>query len=311
MKIYENVIDLIGNTPLLKLNGLMKKYDLKANIIAKLEKNNPAGSVKDRIARAMILDAETRGLLRPGSTIIEPTSGNTGIGLAYIGKVKGYQVIIVMPDTMSVERQRLIKAYGARLVLTPGNLGMKGAIAEAFRLKDEIKDSFIPSQFDNQSNPKAHFDSTGPEIYKDTDGQVDIFIAGIGTGGTITGVGRYLKAQDPNIEVIGIEPKGSAVLSTGKSGSHKIQGIGAGFVPNTLDTTIYDRIITIEDSEALQATLDITDTDGIFVGISAGAAIAAAVKVALQKENIGKNIVIILPDGGERYLSMDIHDIKE
>ncbi|MDD3924370.1 MAG: cysteine synthase A [Erysipelotrichaceae bacterium] len=311
MKIYENVIDLIGNTPLLKLNGLMKKYDLKANIIAKLEKNNPAGSVKDRIARAMILDAETRGLLRPGSTIIEPTSGNTGIGLAYIGKMKGYQVIIVMPDTMSVERQRLIKAYGARLVLTPGNLGMKGAIAEAFRLKDEIKDSFIPSQFDNQSNPKAHFDSTGPEIYKDTDGQVDIFIAGIGTGGTITGVGRYLKAQDPNIEVIGIEPKGSAVLSTGKSGSHKIQGIGAGFVPNTLDTTIYDRIITIEDSEALQATLDITDTDGIFVGISAGAAIAAAVKVALQKENIGKNIVIILPDGGERYLSMDIHDIKE
>ncbi|MDD2592712.1 MAG: cysteine synthase A, partial [Erysipelotrichaceae bacterium] len=302
MKIYENVIDLIGNTPLLKLNGLMKKYDLKANIIAKLEKNNPAGSVKDRIARAMILDAETRGLLRPGSTIIEPTSGNTGIGLAYIGKMKGYQVIIVMPDTMSVERQRLIKAYGARLVLTPGNLGMKGAIAEAFRLKDEIKDSFIPSQFDNQSNPKAHFDSTGPEIYKDTDGQVDIFIAGIGTGGTITGVGRYLKAQDPNIEVIGIEPKGSAVLSTGKSGSHKIQGIGAGFVPNTLDTTIYDRIITIEDSEALQATLDITDTDGIFVGISAGAAIAAAVKVALQKENIGKNIVIILPDGGERYL---------
>ena len=286
----------------------MKKYQLKANLIAKLEKNNPGGSVKDRIAKEMILDAEEKGLLKPGSTIIEPTSGNTGIGLAYIGLVRGYSVIIVMPDTMSIERRKTMSAYGAKLVLTSGSLGMKGAIAEAERLQKELPDSFIPAQFDNRANPQAHYKNTGPEIYEDLEGKIDFFVAGIGTGGTITGAGTYLKERNPNIKIIAVEPVGSPVLSKGESGSHKIQGIGAGFIPAILNTKIYDEVITVSDDEALKTAREIVKTDGVFVGISSGAALWAAAEVAKRPENSGKNIVVILPDGGDRYLSTALID---
>ena len=308
MKVYQNIVELVGKTPLLQLNNYMKKYQLKANLIAKLEKNNPGGSVKDRIAKEMILDAEEKGLLKPGSTIIEPTSGNTGIGLAYIGLVRGYSVIIVMPDTMSIERRKTMSAYGAKLVLTSGSLGMKGAIAEAERLQKELPDSFIPAQFDNKANPQAHYKNTGPEIYEDLNGQVDILVSGIGTGGTITGAGTYLKERNPNIKIIAVEPIGSPVLSKGESGSHKIQGIGAGFIPTILNTKIYDEVITVSDDEALKTAREIVKTDGVFVGISSGAALWAAAEVAKRPENSGKNIVVILPDGGDRYLSTALID---
>lgn len=308
MKVYQNIVELVGKTPLLQLNNYMKKYQLKANLIAKLEKNNPGGSVKDRIAKEMILDAEEKGLLKPGSTIIEPTSGNTGIGLSYIGLVRGYSVIIVMPDTMSIERRKTMSAYGAKLVLTSGSLGMKGAIAEAERLQKEIPDSFIPAQFDNKANPQAHYKNTGPEIYEDLDGKIDFFVAGIGTGGTITGAGTYLKERNPNIKIIAVEPVGSPVLSIGESGSHKIQGIGAGFIPAILNTKIYDEVITVSDDDALKTAREIVKTDGVFVGISSGAALWAAAEVAKRSENSGKNIVVILPDGGDRYLSTALID---
>ncbi len=308
MKVYQNIVELVGKTPLLQLNNYMKKYQLKANLIAKLEKNNPGGSVKDRIAKEMILDAEEKGLLKPGSTIIEPTSGNTGIGLSYIGLVRGYSVIIVMPDTMSIERRKTMSAYGAKLVLTSGSLGMKGAIAEAERLQKEIPDSFIPAQFDNKANPQAHYKNTGPEIYEDFDGKIDFFVAGIGTGGTITGAGAYLKERNPNIKIIAVEPVGSPVLSIGESGSHKIQGIGAGFIPTILNTKIYDEVITVSDDEALKTAREIVKTDGVFVGISSGAALWAAAEVAKRPETNGKNIVVILPDGGDRYLSTALID---
>ena len=308
MKVYQNIVELVGKTPLLQLNNYMKKYQLKANLIAKLEKNNPGGSVKDRIAKEMIIDAEEKGLLKPGSTIIEPTSGNTGIGLAYIGLVRGYSVIIVMPDTMSIERRKTMSAYGAKLVLTSGSLGMKGAIAEAERLQKELPDSFIPAQFDNKANPQAHYKNTGPEIYEGLDGKIDFFVAGIGTGGTITGAGAYLKERNPNIKIIAVEPVGSPVLSKGESGSHKIQGIGAGFIPAILNTKIYDEVITVSDDEALKTAREIVKTDGVFVGISSGAALWAAAEVAKRPENSGKNIVVILPDGGDRYLSTALID---
>jgi len=308
MKVYQNIVELVGKTPLLQLNNYMKKYQLKANLIAKLEKNNPGGSVKDRIAKEMIIDAEEKGLLKPGSTIIEPTSGNTGIGLAYIGLVRGYSVIIVMPDTMSIERRKTMSAYGAKLVLTSGALGMKGAIAEAERLQKEIPDSFIPAQFDNKANPQAHYKNTGPEIYEDLNGKIDIFVAGIGTGGTITGAGTYLKERNPNIKIIAVEPVSSPVLSKGESGPHKIQGIGAGFIPAILNTKIYDEVITVSDDDALKTAREIVKTDGVFVGISSGAALWAAAEVAKRPENSGKNIVVILPDGGDRYLSTALID---
>ena len=302
-KVYSSVTELIGRTPLIELKNIEKKNSLNATVVAKLEYFNPAGSVKDRIAKAMIEDAEAKGLLKEGSTIIEPTSGNTGIGLSAIAAAKGYKVIITMPETMSVERRNLIKAYGAQIVLTEGSKGMKGAIAKANELAKEIPNSFIPGQFENQANPKAHFETTGPEIWKDTEGKVDIFVAGVGTGGTISGVGEYLKSKNPNIKIIAVEPASSPVLSKGTPGAHKIQGIGAGFVPDTLNTKIYDEIITIENEEAFETGNKIAKTDGILVGISSGAAIKAATKVALRSENKGKTIVVLLPDTGDRYLS--------
>ena len=298
-----SILSLVGNTPLVELSNYEKENKLEAKLIAKLEYFNPAGSVKDRIAKAMIEDAEAKGLLKEGSTIIEPTSGNTGIGLSAIASAKGYKVIITMPETMSVERRNLIKAYGAQIVLTEGSKGMKGAIAKANELAKEIPNSFIPGQFENQANPKAHFETTGPEIWKDTEGKVDIFVAGVGTGGTISGVGEYLKSKNPNIKIIAVEPASSPVLSKGTPGAHKIQGIGAGFVPDTLNTKIYDEIITIENEEAFETGNKIAKTDGILVGISSGAAIKAATKVALRSENKGKTIVVLLPDTGDRYLS--------
>ena len=298
-----SILSLVGNTPLVELSNYEKENKLEAKLIAKLEYFNPAGSVKDRIAKAMIEDAEAKGLLKEGSTIIEPTSGNTGIGLSAIASAKGYKVIITMPETMSVERRNLIKAYGAQIVLTEGSKGMKGAIAKANELAKEIPNSFIPRQFENQANPKAHFETTGPEIWKDTEGKVDIFVAGVGTGGTISGVGEYLKSKNPNIKIIAVEPASSPVLSKGTPGAHKIQGIGAGFVPDTLNTKIYDEIITIENEEAFETGNKIAKTDGILVGISSGAAIKAATKVALRSENKGKTIVVLLPDTGDRYLS--------
>ncbi len=302
-KIYKSADELIGNTPLLELTNIEKKLDLKANIIAKLEYFNPAGSVKDRIAKAMIEEAESRGKLAKDSVIIEPTSGNTGIGLAAVAAAKGYRIIIVMPETMSIERRQLMKAYGAELVLTEGAKGMKGAIAKAEEIEKEIPGSFIPGQFVNPVNPKTHFESTGPEIYSDTDGKVDIFVAGVGTGGTITGVGKYLKSHNKNIKVVAVEPESSAVLSTGVSGSHKIQGIGAGFVPEILDTDIYDEIITVSNEDAFNAGKLIGQTEGVLVGISSGAALFAAIKLAKRQENADKNIVVLLPDTGDRYLS--------
>ena len=301
--IYTSADQLIGRTPLLELTHLEKKYGLKARILAKLEYLNPAGSVKDRIARAMIDDAEARGLLYEDSVIIEPTSGNTGIGLASVAAARGYRVIIVMPETMSVERRQLMKAYGAELVLTEGAKGMKGAIAKADELAREIPGSFVPGQFVNAANPKAHFDTTGPEIWQDTDGQVDWFVAGVGTGGTITGVGQYLKSRNAAVRVAAVEPKSSAVLSTGVAGAHKIQGIGAGFVPQVLDTQVYDEIIPVTNEGAFALGREIGRTEGVLVGISSGAAVWAALQIARRPESAGKTIVVLLPDTGDRYLS--------
>ena len=302
-RIYQSADQLIGNTPLLELTHIEQTFQLKARILAKLEYFNPAGSVKDRIAKAMIDDAEHSGRLKPGSVIIEPTSGNTGIGLASVAAARGYRIILVMPETMSVERRQLMKAYGAELVLTEGAKGMKGAIAKAEELAAEIPDSFLPGQFTNPSNPKAHREGTGPEIYADTDGKVDIFVVGIGTGGTITGVGEYLKAQDPAIRVIAVEPASSPVLSAGFAGAHKIQGIGAGFVPDVLNSDIYDEIIPVEDEDAFTTGRLIGQQEGILVGISSGAAVWAAIQAAQRQENVGKTIVVLLPDTGDRYLS--------
>lgn len=301
--IYTSVDQLIGKTPLLELTHIEKKHNLKAKIFAKLEYFNPAGSVKDRIAKAMIDDAEQKGLLKEGSVIIEPTSGNTGIGLASVAAARGYRIIIVMPETMSVERRQIMKAYGAELVLTDGTKGMKGAIEKADELSKEIPNSFIPGQFVNEANPKAHFETTGPEIFEDTDGNVDFFVAGIGTGGTITGVGKYLKSKLPKVKVVAVEPKSSAVLSTGAAGPHKIQGIGAGFVPKVLDTDIYDEIIPVENEDAFAMGKEVGRNEGVLVGISSGAALWAAIEVAKRPENEGKNIVVLFPDTGDRYLS--------
>ena len=303
MTVYKSPLELIGNTPLIELVNFEKNNDLDANIIAKVEFFNPAGSVKDRIARNMIEKAEKEGKLKPGATIIEPTSGNTGIGLAAAAANKGYDIILTMPETMSVERRNLLKAYGAKIVLTEGSKGMKGAIAKAEELADEIENSFIPSQFENPANPEIHYLTTGPEIWRDTDGSVDIFVAGVGTGGTLSGTGKFLKEQNPEIKVVAVEPKGSPVLSEGKAGPHKIQGIGAGFVPETLDTGIYDEIIQVSDDDALQTGRDLAQKEGLLVGISSGAAVAAARELAKRPENKGKNIVVLLPDTGERYLS--------
>ena len=302
-RIYTFADQLIGKTPLLELSHIEKAEGLKAKILVKLEYFNPAGSVKDRIARAMIDDAETSGALKPGATIIEPTSGNTGIGLASVAAARGYRIIIVMPDTMSVERRQLMKAYGAELVLTEGAKGMKGAIAKAGELAREIPGSFIPGQFVNPANPKAHFETTGPEIWADTDGKVDYFVAGVGTGGTITGVGEFLKSKDASVKVVAVEPKTSAVLSTGVAGPHKIQGIGAGFVPDVLDTKVYDEIIPVENEDAFATGKLVGRSEGVLVGISSGAALWAAIEVAKRPENAGKNIVVLLPDTGDRYLS--------
>ncbi len=301
--IYTSADQLIGKTPLLELTHIEKKFDLKAKILAKLEYFNPAGSVKDRVARAMIDDAEAKGLLKEGSVIIEPTSGNTGIGLASVAAARGYRIIIVMPETMSVERRQLMKAYGAELVLSDGAKGMKGAIAKADELAKETPNSFIPGQFVNPANPKAHFETTGPEIWEDTDGKVDYFVAGVGTGGTITGVGDFLKSKDASVKVVAVEPKTSAVLSTGVAGPHKIQGIGAGFVPDVLDTKVYDEIIPVENEDAFDTGKLVGRSEGVLVGISSGAALWAAIEVAKRPENAGKNIVVLLPDTGDRYLS--------
>ena len=301
--IYTSADQLIGKTPLLELTHIEKKFGLKAKVLAKLEYFNPAGSVKDRIAKAMIDDAEAKGLLKEGSVIIEPTSGNTGIGLAAVAAAKGYRIIIVMPETMSVERRQLMKAYGAELVLTEGAKGMKGAIAKADELAKEIPDSFVPGQFVNPANPKAHFETTGPEIWADTDGKVDYFVAGVGTGGTVTGVGQYLKSRNPAVKVVAVEPKSSAVLSTGVAGSHKIQGIGAGFVPDVLDTKVYDEIIPVDNDDAFKLGKEVGHSEGVLVGISSGAALWAAIELAKRPENEGKTIVALLPDTGDRYLS--------
>lgn len=302
-KVYKSALELIGNTPLVEFTGIEKKYNLQARLLAKLEYFNPAGSVKDRIAREMIEDAESKGLLKEGSTIIEPTSGNTGIGLAAISAAKGYRLIIVLPETMSVERRNIIKAYGAELVLTEGSKGMKGAIAKAEELAKEIPNSFIPGQFVNPANPTAHKKTTGPEIWNDTDGEIDAFIAGVGTGGTVSGVGEYLKSKKSDVEVIAVEPATSPVLSQGVSGAHKIQGIGAGFVPDTLNTKIYDKVVTVENEDAFAFGKEIAKAEGILVGISSGAALKAAVDWASQPENKGKTVVALLPDSGDRYYS--------
>ena len=302
-RIYTAADQLIGHTPLLELTHLEQEFGLKARIVAKLEYFNPAGSVKDRIAKAMIDDAEAKGLLKPGSVIIEPTSGNTGIGLASVAAARGYRIIIVMPETMSVERRQIMKAYGAELVLSEGSQGMKGAIAKANELAKEIPNSFIPGQFVNPANPKAHFETTGPEIWADTDGKVDYFVAGVGTGGTVTGVGQYLKSRNPAVKVVAVEPKSSAVLSTGVAGSHKIQGIGAGFVPDVLDTKVYDEIIPVDNDDAFKLGKEVGHSEGVLVGISSGAALWAAIELAKRPENEGKTIVALLPDTGDRYLS--------
>ncbi len=301
--IYTSADQLIGKTPLLELTHLEKAYNLNARLLAKLEYFNPAGSVKDRVAKAMIDDAEAKGLLKEGSVIIEPTSGNTGIGLAAVAAARGYRIIIVMPETMSVERRQLMRAYGAELVLTEGAKGMKGAIAKAKELAEATPNSFIPGQFVNPANPKAHYETTGPEIFADTDGKVDYFVAGVGTGGTVTGVGRYLKEKLPQVKVVAVEPKTSAVLSTGVAGSHKIQGIGAGFVPDVLDTAIYDEIIPVENEDAFATGREIGKHEGVLVGISSGAAVWAAIELAKRPENAGKTIIALLPDTGDRYLS--------
>ena len=302
-KINNSFLDLVGNTPLVRVNNLIKKDELKADVLAKLEYFNPAGSVKDRIAKEMILDALEKGLINENTTLIEPTSGNTGIGLSAVATALNLKIIITMPETMSVERRNLMKAYGAELVLTPGSEGMKGAIAKAKELASQIENSFIPGQFENPANPTAHYKTTGPEIYSQTEGKVDIFVAGVGTGGTISGIGKYLKEQNPNVKIVAVEPASSPVLSTGKGGAHKIQGIGAGFVPETLDTKIYDEIITVENEDAFASGKEMAKTEGILVGISSGAALYAAKELAKKEENAGKTIVVLLPDGGDRYLS--------
>ena len=307
-KIYTSADQLIGHTPLLELTHIEKNNGLEAKVLAKLEYLNPAGSVKDRIAKAMLDDAEAKGLLKPDSVIIEPTSGNTGIGLASVAAARGYRIIIVMPETMSVERRQLMKAYGAELVLTEGAKGMKGAIAKADELAKELPNSFIPGQFVNPANPKAHFATTGPEIWEDTDGKVDIFVAGVGTGGTITGVGEYLKSQNPNVKVVAVEPASSPVLSKGTAGAHKIQGIGAGFVPDVLDTKVYDEIIPVANEDAFAAGKEVGRSEGVLVGISAGAALWAAIELAKRPENKGKTIVALLPDTGDRYLSTPLFE---
>ncbi len=301
--IHTSADQLIGHTPLLELTHIEKIHDLKAKLVAKLEYFNPAGSVKDRIAKAMIDDAEARGILKPGSVIIEPTSGNTGIGLASVAAARGYRIIIVMPETMSVERRQIMKAYGAELVLTEGAKGMKGAIAKADELAQEIPGAFVAGQFVNPANPKAHYETTGPEIWADTDGRIDFFVAGVGTGGTITGTGKFLKEKNPAVQVVAVEPKSSAVLSTGVAGSHKIQGIGAGFVPDVLDTGIYDEIIAVDNDDAFAVGKEIGQREGVLVGISSGAAVWAAIEVAKRPENAGKTVVVLLPDTGDRYLS--------
>lgn len=303
MKIYDKIIDTVGGTPLVELHNLEKKYNLKAKILAKVESFNPAGSVKDRIAKAMIEEAEKQGLINKDTVLVEPTSGNTGVGLAMVAASKGLRLIIAMPDTMSIERRNLLKAYGAELVLTEGAKGMKGAIAKAEELAKEIPNSFIPSQFTNMANPRIHYLTTGPEIYNDTDGEVDIFVAGVGTGGTISGTGKYLKEQKPSIKVVAVEPATSPVLSKGTPGPHKIQGIGAGFIPETLDTKVYDEIITVENEKAFEMGRESARTEGLLVGISSGAALSAAIELAKREENEGKTIVVLLPDTGERYLS--------
>ncbi len=302
-KIYKNALQLIGNTPLVEVTNLERKYDLKARVLVKLEYLNPAGSVKDRIAKAMVEDAEEKGILKEGSTIIEPTSGNTGIGLAVVAAAKGYKVILTMPETMSVERRNILKAYGAQIVLTEGTKGMKGAIAKAEELAKSIENSFIPGQFDNPANPKIHKETTGPEIWNDTDGEVDIFIAGVGTGGTLTGTGSYLREKKADVKIVAVEPSTSPVLSKGISGPHKIQGIGAGFVPTVLDTKLYDEIMPIEADDAFRTAKELGKTEGILVGISSGAALYAAIKQAKREENEGKTIVVLLPDSADRYYS--------
>ena len=302
-EIKNGFLDLVGQTPLVRLNNLIKKEGLEADVLAKLEYFNPAGSVKDRIAKEMILDAMEKGLINENTTLIEPTSGNTGIGLSAVATSLNLKIIITMPETMSVERRNLMKAYGAELVLTPGSEGMKGAIAKAKELESQIENSFIPGQFENPANPQAHYKTTGPEIYSQTEGKVDIFVAGVGTGGTISGIGKYLKEQNPNVKVVAVEPASSPVLSTGKGGAHKIQGIGAGFVPDTLDTKIYDEIITVENEDAFASGKEVAKTEGILIGISSGAAIQAAKELAKREENKGKTIVVLLPDCGDRYLS--------
>lgn len=302
-KVYRSLTDLIGHTPLLELTNYEKKHHLKASLLGKLEYFNPAGSIKDRIAKAMVEDAEAKGLLKPGSVIIEPTSGNTGIGLASVAAARGYRIILTMPDTMSAERRNLLKAYGAELVLTEGAKGMRGAIDRAQELSQEIPNAFIPGQFDNPANPAAHKATTGPEIWEDTDGKVDILVAGVGTGGTITGTGEYLKSQNPDVKVVAVEPDDSPVLSEGRSGPHKLQGIGAGFVPDVLNTGIYDEVIRVKSEDAFQAGRELSRTEGLLIGISAGAAVWAGAQLALRPENAGKTIVVILPDTGERYLS--------
>ena len=302
-KVKNSFLDLVGQTPLVRLNSLIKKEGLEADVLAKLEYFNPAGSVKDRIAKEMIQDALEKGLINENTTLIEPTSGNTGIGLSAVATALNLKIIITMPETMSVERRNLMKAYGAELVLTPGSEGMKGAIAKAKELASQIENSFIPGQFENPANPTAHYKTTGPEIYEQTEGKVDIFVAGVGTGGTISGIGKYLKEKNPEVKVVAVEPASSPVLSTGKGGAHKIQGIGAGFVPETLDTKIYDEIITVENEDAFATGKEMAKTEGILVGISSGAALYAAKELAKREENAGKTIVVLLPDGGDRYLS--------
>ncbi len=302
-KVKNSFLDLVGNTPLVRVNNLIKKDELKADVLAKLEYFNPAGSVKDRIAKEMIQDALEKGLINENTTLIEPTSGNTGIGLSAVATALNLKIIITMPETMSVERRNLMKAYGAELVLTPGSEGMKGAIAKAKELASQIENSFIPGQFENPANPTAHYKTTGPEIYEQTEGKVDIFVAGVGTGGTISGIGKYLKEKNPEVKVVAVEPASSPVLSTGKGGAHKIQGIGAGFVPETLNTNIYDEIITVENEDAFATGKEMAKTEGILVGISSGAALYAAKELAKREENAGKTIVVLLPDGGDRYLS--------